>query len=103
MSVEVGGAAKLVLIVIGIFGAVWGSVEVADSRYELQAVHEIEHTVIQTSMDTLSYTALKREIREIRTLISQEQNPQRIVNLKLDLSDAIDRLCREFPADRECK
>ena len=94
---------KAVAILFGLFASVWGGVTIMDARYEQQAVHGVEHEVIQASFDNFSYTILKEAIREIREEINQAIDPGRIAQLRLDLQDAIDRLCRQFPEDRECR
>jgi hypothetical protein len=96
----------IIATIVGIFGliaTVWGSVTVLDARYEQKIVHESEHAVIQSSFDNFSYTILKREIREIREEILHADDPQHTAELRLALQDAIDRLCRQFPHDRECR
>ena len=88
---------------LGLVASVWGSVTVLDNRYEVKQVHEVEHSAIQTGMDTFSYAILKKEIREIRELLRDAQHPEDTARLELDLADAIDALCIQFPEDRECK
>lgn len=87
-----------------LIGTVWGSVTIADARYELKEVHEPEHVLIQASFDQMSYTAMKGEIREIRELLFRlnGSDQARKQQLEWDLQDAIDRLCKSFPEDREC-
>jgi len=98
----------IIATITGLFvliGGVWGSVQIADTRYEMQIVHKPEHVLITQSLDSYAYTALKTEIREIRNEIwklnGSDANRRR--QLDLDLQDAIDRLCRQFPMDRECQ
>ncbi len=54
-------------------------------------------------VEEISYTLLKGEIRELRKDISRESDTALREYLMLDLQDAIDRLCRIAPKDRECK
>jgi hypothetical protein len=74
-------------------GGTWaggiGAVSWLDARYApVAAVADVQ------------WTALKNEIRELRKAIDDDPDNRR---LKEDLQDAIDRLCRAFPDDRECK
>ena len=105
MSIEVGAGLKLLAAGFALVATVWGGVQVADSRYEMQEVHEPVHVSIQSEFSSMSYTALKKEIREIRELLWRLNgtDPERKRQLEYDLQDAIDRLCIAFPEDRECK
>jgi hypothetical protein len=103
MAIEVAAFAKTITGVGAAFVVLWGGVQVADTRYEQKAVHETEHSIIQTGMDNFSLTILKKEIRELREIIAHEDDPAHAARLQLDLQDAIDRLCRFFPEDRECR
>jgi hypothetical protein len=97
---------KTVVIMFGLVASVWAGVVTLDNRYEVQEVHDPVHAEITASMDSYAYTALKREIREIREAIWNIKEPvdlRRIQQLEWDLQDAIDRLCISFPNDRECK
>lgn len=50
----------------------------------------------------IQYTILKREIRELRKEIRTERSEVAKRFLQEDLQDAIDKLCRIVPEDREC-
>lgn len=89
--------------ILGLVATVYGSVTVLDGRYEVKQVHVVEHKAIQTGMDTFSYAILKKEIREIRTLLRTAESLQERERLEMDLQDAIDALCMQFPDDRECR
>ena len=103
MSIEIGlGAALKAAATMGAsVGVIWGGLIAMDNRYEVKETHEVEHVVITTGLDNFSYTVLKKEIREIRDSLYNAP-PDRKQQLELDLQDAIDRLCRQFPDDREC-
>jgi hypothetical protein len=94
---------KTIALGLALIATVYGGTQAMDARYEVKQVHEPEHAIIVAGMDNFSYTILKREIREIRELIYTEGNEARLVQLQLELQDAIDRLCKQFPEDRECK
>lgn len=71
------------------------AVDWLDNRYApVQAVEDVQ------------WTTLKNSIREIRADIAaaEEAGNEALANqLRGDLEDTIDRLCRTFPDDRECK
>jgi hypothetical protein len=87
--------------ILGLFGTVWGSVTVLDGRYEQKIVHTPVHMQITQGMNSYAYTALKKEIREIRTQLLNATGAWK-QQLEYDLIDALDRLCLQFPNDREC-
>jgi len=91
--------------IFALIGTVWGSVTVFDDRYEMKEVHAPVHVSIQAEFSSMSYTALKAEIRAIRDAIWKlnGSDADRKRQLELDLKDAVDRLCLTFPTDRECK
>ena len=76
-------------------GSAFGTVKWLDDRYApLAAVEDVQ------------WTALKGEIRTIREKIAEAEasgNEQLKAQLELDLQDTIDRLCKAFADDRECK
>ena len=67
------------------------AVDFLDNRYAPMA-----------AVEDLAWSALKREIRELRLQISEAQNPSLKARLEADLQDTIDRLCKSYPQDREC-
>lgn len=95
--------AKSVVGVGAAIATIWGGMVTLDSRYEIKESHTVEHRVIQTGMDNFSYTILKKEIREIREEIQHAVDVAHLERLQMDLEDAIDRLCLQFPQDRECR
>ena len=66
-----------------------------DSRYApVEAVADVQ------------WTTLKKEIRELRKAIAEANeagNDELKASLEDDLEETIDRFCRSFPDDRECK
>ena len=72
-----------------LIGATAGTIQLADSRYAPMAAFE-----------DVQWTALKNSIREVRKQLEQNPDDQR---LKDELSDLLDRLCKAFQEDRECK
>lgn len=99
---ELSGLLKSVTATAAAVGVVWGGVTVLDARYEMKEVHEPEHEAIQTSFDGMTVSSIKREIREIREQLRNATDPDYRAYLQAELADAIDRLCRISPADREC-
>lgn len=103
MMMEIPTTLKAVGLLIASVGSIYGGVMGLDMRYEQKEVHEPEHVLISTGMETFAYSIMKKEIREIRELLYRETDPARKAYLILELNDAIDRLCIQFPKDRECK
>lgn len=67
------------------------AIEFLDSRYApLQAVED------------LAYSQLKKDMRELRDRI-EAASGQLKEDLEADLESLIDRLCRSYPEDRECR
>lgn len=91
---------KVVMVaLLGLSGSVSGAwmggikvVEWADTRY-----------APMDAVEDLAWSALKREIRDIRERISQAQSEAVRQSLQADLEDTIDRLCKNYPEDRECQ
>lgn len=54
-------------------------------------------------VDSIRYTLLKSEIRDLRRLIRSEADPGYKANLQEDLNRLIDELCLSWPQDRECR
>lgn len=98
----IGLLTKSVMSVGGAIALIWGGMVTLDARYERQDVHDLEHGIIQTGMETFSITILKKEIREIRTLLRTVTDPHYRAQLEDDLEDIINRLCQVAPTDREC-
>ena len=86
----------------GVVATVWGSVTTLDYRYEQRIVHAPLHMQIQEGMNSYAQTALKDTIRDIRNDMRNTNDPAWLQQLRDDLEDAIDRLCTQFPEDREC-
>lgn len=59
--------------------------------------------VTASDFEDLSHTVLKREIRDLKKEIREEQSPEVKEYLEDDLQELIDKLCRMSPEDRECK
>jgi hypothetical protein len=72
-----------------LIGATAGTIQLADQRYAPMAAFE-----------DVQWTSLKNSIREVRKQLALTPDDQR---LKDELADLIDRLCKAFPEDRECK
>jgi hypothetical protein len=75
---------------IALTGGSFGVVQFADSRYAPLA-----------AVEDLAYSQLKKDIRELRDRIEAAQGQEKR-NLEADLAELIDRLCRNYPEDREC-
>lgn len=103
MMTEVPIAFKIVVAVGAAMSVLFGGMTALDSRYEQRTVHQPEHEIIQAGMDDMSYAVLKKEIREIRAALEVANSAEYIRALREDLQNAIDRLCRIAPDDRECK
>jgi ribosomal protein S15P/S13E len=69
-------------------GGSFGVVQFADQRYAPAA-----------ALDDVQWSSLKGEIRAIRRHLEDNPSDRRAMD---DLEDAIDRLCKAFPKDREC-
>lgn len=101
---ELNVLVKSITSVAAAVAVMWAGVTTLDTRYEMKQVHQKDHIIINTGMDNFSYTILKREIREIREMMVEfAENPEVYARLALDLQDAVDRLCNQFPEDRECQ
>ena len=75
-----------------VFGGAYGSVWFLDGRYApLSAVED------------LAWSTLKDDIRDLRERIRQAQNPELKRNLEEDLEELLDRFCRSYADDRECR
>jgi hypothetical protein len=72
-----------------LIGATAGTIQLADQPYAPMAAFE-----------DVQWTSLKNSIREVRKQLALTPDDQR---LKDELADLIDRLCKAFPEDRECK
>lgn len=71
---------------VGLTAASFGVVQLADERY---AQAEL--------VEDLVWSGMKREIRELRREVEAgEASPE-------DLRELIDKFCRAYPDDRECK
>ncbi len=87
----------LILTIAGIggsgatLGSGIGAVTWLDDRYAPLAV-----------VEDLAWSSLKGDIRDIRGQIAAAENEQLKALLELDLQDTIDRLCKNYPDDREC-
>jgi len=88
---------------LAVVALVWAGLAGMDGRYELKEVHEPVHIQITQGMNSYAYTALKKEIREIRDQIRTTSDNDWRRQLQNDLQDALDRLCMQFPSDRECQ
>ena len=74
---------------VGLLSSSFATVWFLDARYAPMAAFE-----------DVQWSALKSEIRQLRDKL--EQNPDDKDTVE-ELQDVIDRLCRAFPDDRECK
>ena len=100
---EIPVIAKGGMWVAGAIGILFGTVTTLDARYELKEVHGPQHVILAMTLSDLSWNAYKQTIRDIRKELVTETDPTRREGLKLELQDAIDRLCLSFKEDRECK
>lgn len=87
----------------GLFALTWGGSAALDRKYETKEAHGVVHETLQSGIDSMAHSSLKREIREIRDALFSTNDAERKRQLELDLKDAIDRLCMKFPQDRECR
>lgn len=87
---------KTVLVTLGsLFGVLtvaYGSINALDARYAPIGV-----------VEDLAYSTLKKDLRDLRERISKAENADLKRDLEADLEALVDRLCRSFPNDRECK
>ena len=67
-------------------GAVWGGFLGIDARYAPRGL-----------VEDLVWSGMKREIRELRRDVLEGRAS------KTELEELIDRFCREYPDDRECR
>lgn len=67
-------------------GTVYGGVMALDARYAQKEL-----------VEDLAWSGLKREIRELRREVEAGEASQE------ELDELIDRLCRAYPEDRECR
>ena len=73
----------------GLIGSTVGTVQWADNRY-----------VAQEKFSDLLWSQLKEQIRELRKALAADPGNQ---DLQDDLEATLDRLCKQYPEDRDCK
>lgn len=73
----------------------------------VKAVDWMDHRYAsQEAVSDVQWSALKGEIRQIDKDIAEaveNGREARAQDLRLDRQDVVDRLCKAFPDDRECK
>ena len=74
---------------ISLIGGAVGTVTWADNRY-----------VAQEKFSDLLWSQLKEQIRELRKALAADPGNQ---DLQDDLEATLDRLCKQYPEDRDCK
>ena len=93
---EIKGAVILVGSIASLGAGSWvggvKAVDFLDSRYAPLA-----------AVEDLAYSQLKKDLRDLRDRIAEAQNPEVKKGLEEDLESLLDRLCRSYPEDRECK
>ena len=67
-------------------GTTYGGVMALDARYAQRQL-----------VEDLAWSGLKRELRELRREVEAGQASQE------ELDELIDRLCRAYPEDRDCR
>ena len=72
-----------------LIGGTVGTVQWADNRY-----------VAQEKFSDLLWSQLKEQIRELRKALAADPGNQ---DLQDDLEATLDRLCKQYPEDRDCK
>ena len=85
IGVVLSAAAGLVTLTGGSFAVV----QLADSRYAPMA-----------ALENVEWSLLKRELRELEQ--DRKENPDD-PDIQEDIDALLDRLCRAFPKDRDCK
>jgi len=71
---------------VALTGAAFGVVQFGDNRYAAADL-----------VEDLVWSGMKREIRELRREVEQGEASQD------ELEELIDKFCRSYPDDRECK
>ena len=91
----------VITTLFALVASVWAGTDMLDKRH----VTRIEYETQGAQLMEMGYTALKKEIRELREAnihADQSGHTEWADALANDLKDAVDRLCRDWPQDREC-
>ena len=77
---------------VGLFGFSFGAVQALDTRY-----------APMSEFEDLHWSALRREIREIREQLRTESRRDIYEELERDLEDLLAVFCKRYPDDRYCE
>ena len=97
MAVSLATKAIASVVAVSGFGSgAWvGGIQVRDYLDERYAPMQV--------VDDLAWTTMKGEIRRLRQLIEDAESATVREQLEEDLQDTIDRFCKNYPEDRECR